>query len=368
MQGDDDMPIGRTRRTTAVLAATAALLLATAGPGRAQPAPDLHVKEGDVTVADLTLADGEHIKDLRLHYTTLGEPHRDAAGHIDNAVVLLHGTRGTGKAYLAPSLAGHLFGPGQPLDAQRYYVVLPDGIGAGGSTKPSEGLRARFPHYGYRDQVDAQHLLLARLGVDHLRLVSGISQGGMQTWLWAERFPDAADLYVPIASMPIQISGRNLMWRQIAIAAIRNDPDYRNGDYDPAHKPTAWGKVDAPLFAMMLGTPERLQEAGPDRTKTLAFDEQLIQRNDARDANDDLYDFESSADYDPAPDLAKIRGRLVAINFADDQVNPAELPYARDTVAKLPSGQFVLLPGGYGHGSIAHAELWGETLAEAMRR
>src|SRR5690349_13644847 len=194
-------------------------------PGTAGAAGGPQPQEGDVEVHDFTFQDGEHLPLLKLHYTALGTPQRDASGKITNAVVLLHGTTGTGKSFLMPILADHLFQTGQPLDAQRYYVVLPDGIGAGGSTKPSDGMQTRFPRYGYIDQVEAQHAMLKGMGIDHLKLVSGISQGGMQTWLWGERFPDAMDALVPVACMPVQISGRNLMWREIVIRAIRGDPD-----------------------------------------------------------------------------------------------------------------------------------------------
>ncbi len=283
-------------------------------------------------------------------------------------MLLLHGTGGTGKSFLAPTLADNLFGPDQPLDLSRFYVVLPDGIGAGGSTSPSDGLHARFPHYGYNDQVVAQHALLDALKVDHLRLVSGISQGGMQSWLWAERYPEAADAYVPIASMPMQISGRNLMWRQIIIHAIEEDPDYHGGEYSDGNKPKVWGDIAGPLFVMMVGTPQRLQESAPDRAKTLAFDAALAAHEDGLDPNDALYDLKSSADYDPAPAIGRIYAPLTAINFADDEVNPASLPVTAETVARIPSGRFVLLPGGYGHSTIFHAEAWGSALAAAMKR
>ncbi|HVJ53766.1 MAG TPA: alpha/beta fold hydrolase [Aliidongia sp.] len=343
----------------------AALLLALVLAPGARAADGPPQSEGDVEVRDFAFQDGERLPVLKLHYTALGTPRRDAAGRIVNAVLLLHGTTGTGKGFLAPSLADALFRPGQPLDAGRFYIVLPDGIGAGGSTKPSDGLRGHFPHYGYVDQVEAQQRMLAGMGIDHLRLVSGISQGGMQTWLWGERFPDAMDALAPVASMPGEISGRNLMWRQIIIRAIRNDPDWHDGNYDPAHPPTQWMETAAPLFALMVGNPERLQLDGSDRAKTLAYIDQLIHAYQSRDADDYLYDFESSRDYDPAPGIGRIKAPMLAINFADDEVNPAGLAVTRETIAKIPSAKLVLLPvegTGYGHASIFQAALWAPAL------
>lgn len=324
-------------------------------------------KDGDVELHDFVLRDGERFPTLKLHYTALGTPRRDAEGHIINAVLLLHATTTSGKSFLLPSLADHLFRPGQPLDVTQFYVVLPDGIGFGGSSKPSDGLRGHFPHYGYIDQVEAQHAMLAALEITHLKLVAGISQGGMQSWLWAERFPEAMDATAAIACMPIEISGRNLMWRQIVAAAVREDPDWHDGNYDPAHPPTAWKAVAAPMFAMMVGTPERLQLLGPDREKTLAYDASLVGAYKDRDAGDALYDYESSKDYNPAPDIGRIKRPFLQINFADDLVNPAQFPFAKDAVARLPAGQFTLLAGGWGHAGIFHAELWSERLGAFLK-
>lgn len=357
------------RAALAVLVLGMVALPAVAAPPAAAPtapvAPAplaMQQSEGDVDVRDFAFRSGERLPLLRLHYTALGTPRRDAAGKITNAVLLLHATTGTGKTFLVPTLADHLFRPGQPLDAQRYYIVLPDGIGFGGSTKPSDGLRGHFPHYGYLDQVAAQHAMVEGMGIDRLKLVAGISQGAMQAWLWAEQLPEAMDAVVPVACMPMQISGRNLMWRQIIVGAVRDDPDWRGGDYDPAHPPTAWMQTAALLFAVMVGTPERLQAAGPDRAKTLAYDSDLIAQYRGRDADDALYDYESSADYDPAPGIGRIKAPMLAINFADDQVNPAQLPVTRETVARIPSGRLVVLPGGWGHAGIFHAELWADQL------
>ena len=335
-------------------------------PGAAGAASGPQPHEGDVEVHDFTFQDGERLPLLKLHYTALGTPQRDASGKISNAVVLLHGTTGTGKSLLMPTLVDYLFQPGQPLDAQRYYVVLPDGIGAGGSTKPSDGMQAHFPRYGYIDQVEAQHATLRGMGIDHLKLVLGISQGGMQTWLWGERFPDAMDALAPVACMPVQISGRNLLWREIAVRAIRDDPDWHGGNYDPARPPTLWTQIAAPLFAVMVSNPERLQEAGSDRAKTLAYYDQLVAQWRGRDPNDTLYDIRSSADYDPTSEIGRIKAPMLAINFADDQVNPVQFGITKETIARLPSGQLTVLPGGYGHLGIFHAELWANQLGSFL--
>jgi len=321
--------------------------------------------EGDLTLNDYACISGDKFATLKLHYTTIGTPRQDAQGHVTNAVLLLHGTGGTGKEYLQPDIADHLFKPGQVLDASRYYVVLPDGIGAGGSSKPSDGLHGKFPRYGYNDQVSTQQITLARLGVDHLKLVSGISMGGMQTWLWAERFPEAMDAAVPIASMPMQVSGRNLIWRQVMVSAIEEDPGWNGGDYETS--PNAWSQIAAPLFFYMLSTPEKLQEAAPDRAKALAWYDATAAKWKGLDAANVLYSVRSSSDYDPGPMLEQIHAPVLAINFEDDVVNPIQLaPMVRQAIALLSSARFQSLPGGFGHSSIYHSDLWAETMASFL--
>ena len=345
----------------------AALLVLTAAGARAQPA--WHMSEGNFNLHDVTLHDGETMDSLRLHYTTLGAARRDASGRIVNAAMLLHGTTGTGKNFLAPGLADNLFGAGQPLDASRYYVVLPDGIGAGGSSKPSDGLRANFPHYGYIDQVEMQYRLLHDgLGIAHLRLVLGSSMGCMQTWLLGERHPDFADALVALGCMPIAVSGRNMLWREMLIRAIRADPQWHGGDYDPAKPPTHWLATAMPLAAMMASNAKRLQQAAPTREDAVALFERQVENGRTRDANDILYAFESSYDYDPAPGVEKITAPLLAINFADDLINPPELGVVEPAMRRLPNGSYVLIPPGntYGHGTLAHAEIWGHYVAEFL--
>jgi len=325
-------------------------------------------REGDLVVRDFRFQSGETLPEVRLHYLTLGEPRRDAAGRIDNAVLLLHQTGGTSRQFLAPTLAPELFGPGQPLDVARTYVILPDGLGRGGSTKPSDGLRARFPRYGYGDVVRGQHLVVTEgLGVERLRLVAGTSMGGMHSWMWAVRYPEAMDAVMPIACQPIAISGRNLLFRKILTESIRNDPGFRGGDY--REPPRHWLHT-APLWAMMLESPARLQAEAPTRAAAVALYERMVAEASRWDANDFLYWVESSWDYDPQPELGKIRARVLALNFADDAINPPELPLAAELIRGIPGARFVLVPAsddGGGHLAMTRAAVWKPYLAELLR-
>ena len=325
-------------------------------------------QEGDYIVKDFKFRSGEILPELRLHYTTLGTPRRDKTGRITNAVLMLHGTTGTGKNFLATNIAGELFGPGQLLDASRYYLILPDGIGRGGSSKPSDGMRSKFPRYGYNDVVEAQYLLVTkRLGVDHLRLVLGTSMGGMQAWMWGEQYTEMMDALMPIASQPTQISGRNLLWRRIITEAIRSDDGWDNGNYkDP---PKQW-IYTAPLFTLMVDSAVHLQSQGPTRQEANAFYDNLINALRKIDANDYLYWFESSWDYNPEPDLGKIRAHLLAVNFADDLINPIELDIMEKLVAKIPKGRFVMVQAysqTIGHQTLSKASIWKPYLAELLR-
>ena len=320
---------------------------------------------GDVSLRDFAFADGENLPVLGLHYLTLGMPVRDGAGAITNAVLLLHGTTGSAADFLRPSLAEALFGPGQPLDLARFYVIIPDGIGAGRSSKPSDGLHARFPHYGYKDQVRAQHDLLQRLGVTHLKLVLGTSMGGMQTWLWGETYPTDADALVAIASTPTAIAGRNMIWREMIIQAIREDPDWQDGEYPKDKPPRDWIRAAIPLFSLMTGNAEQLQKLAPTRAAATQLVDRLEASAAALDPNDYLYTFESSADYDPAPALGKITAPFLAINFADDLLNP---PAMLD-LPELPNLRAAMLPGGgasYGHQTLAHADIWARPLQDFL--
>ena len=325
----------------------------------------MNAREADFLLRDFAFNGGGVLPELRLHYRALGAPERDASGMVRNAVLVLHGTTGSGAQFLRPSFAGELFGPGQILDAERHFIVLPDGIGHGKSSKPSDGLRMRFPRYGYLDMIRAHHLLLTEgLGVDHLRLVMGTSMGGMQTWLWGIHYADFMDFLVPLASLPAEIAGRNRMIRKMIMDSIRSDPAWRGGEYE--QQPL--GLINAAhLLIMMTSCPLQWQKEAPTRAQADAFVAERI-RNYASvlDANDMLYQFAASEDYDPAPDLARIKAPLLAINSADDQVNPPESGIMDAAMTRLERGHYVLLPideRTRGHGTHTLAALWKQHLA-----
>ena len=332
-------------------------------------AQDLNRKEGNFVVRDFRFQSGEVLPELRLHYVTLGTPRRDAAGHITNAVLILHGTGGSGADFLGTNFAGQLFAEGQPLDSGHYYLIIADSIGHGGSTKPSNGLRARFPRYGYNDMVEAQHRLVTEgLGVDHLRLVLGTSMGGMHTWLWGEKYPDMMAALMPIGSQPVQIAGRNFLWRRVIIEAIRNDPEWNGGNYEK--QPSRWVSV-LPLFVIMVTTPVQLQVAGPTRDKANElFDKIVDTGRKSRETNDFLYAVESSWDYDPEPNLGKIKAKLLAVNFADDMINPIEIDVMDRAVAKIPNGRTITMAASnqsFGHLNLFHPEIWKHHLVELLK-
>ena len=300
-----------------------------------------------------------------MHYRTLGKPSRDAMGRVSNAVLILHGTTGSGEQFLRESFAGELFGQGQILDAEQFFIVLPDGIGHGRSSRPSDGLRMRFPRYGYLDMIRAQYLLLTMgLQVDHLYLVMGTSMGGMHTWLWGQEYADFMDFLLPLASLPAEIAGRNRMMRKMIMDAIRDDPAWMNGGY--VNQPP--GLVAAMhLQIMMTSCPLQWQKEAPTRLEADAF---LAERINAQaavlDANDMVYQYAASEDYDPAPGLSKTKAPLLAINSADDQVNPPELGIMEAAMAKLKLGKYVLLPideHTRGHGTHTLAGIWKHHLA-----
>ena len=318
------------------------------------------VTEGDWYAPEFHFADGQVLHNVRFHYYTLGTPRRDAAGHITNAVLLLHGTTNVGSEFLQPSLADELFGPGQPLDLARSYVIMPDGLGRGGSAKPSDGLKGRFPHYGYKDLVEGQYRLVTEgLGVTHLRLLLGMSMGGMNAWQWAENWPDMMDGVMPIACMPNQISGRNLLIRRVVIESIRQDPDWHDGDYtkEPSHF-----VYTLPIFAAMTQGVGVLQRKAPTYKDGLAFYQSLVDKTrQTVDANDYLFGMEASFDYDPEPGLPSIKAKVMAVNFADDALNPNSLGTFEKLVAKVPGAQAVVVPAGPesdGHFSLLKASLW----------
>jgi homoserine O-acetyltransferase len=327
-----------------------------------------HLHEDNFIIRDFRFASGETLPELRQHYFTLGTPAADAAGRIANAVLLIHNTTGTAKTWLEAALGGELFGPGQPLDAAKHFLIVPDIVGFGGSSKPSDGLRARFPHYRLHDVAVAQHRLVTEhLNIPRLKLVMGLSLGGMLTWMLGGMFPDFMDALVPVASQPGPMSGRNWIQRRINVEAIRNDPEWNNGDYET--QPTHWVRV-APLSALLTQSVVRIQELGPTREKADALYRQFVERAMKGDANNRLYQIESTMDYDPSPDLGKIKAPLLAINFADDAINPPELGVLEAGVARIPGARCVVVPAGpqsQGHHSSMRAALWKEHLAEFLK-
>src|SRR5216110_142303 len=325
--------------------------------------------EGDYVIRDFKFTSGETLPELKIHYRTIGKPVKDAKGVVQNAVLITHGTTGSGGQFIRPEFAGELFGAGQPLDATKFFLVLPDGIGHGKSSKPSDGMHAKFPRYGYLDMIGADYRLLTdALGVNHARLVMGTSMGGMHAWLWGELHPDFMDALMPLASLPTQISGRNRAWRRIVIDAIRNDPAWNGGEYksQPPSLHTA-----AQMLWFMSSNPVLRQKDAPTLAKTDEvldkFVEQIVK---ADDANDVLYAIEASHDYDPGPNLEKIRAPLLAINSADDLINPPELGILEREIKRVPHGRAMVIPLSdktRGHGSHTIAALWRDQLSILLK-
>jgi homoserine O-acetyltransferase/O-succinyltransferase len=334
-------------------------------PPALQPIAGVMPVPGDFTIKDFTFTSGEKLPELRIHYMTLGTPRRDAAGRVTNAVLIMHGTTGSSQQFSRKQFADVLFGPGQPLDLTRYYVILPDDIGHGQSSKPSDGLRAKFPHYGYHDMVNAEHALVVDgLKIERLRLVMGTSMGCMHAWMWLEKWPGMMDAAMPLACLPTQIAGRNRQWRKMVIDAIQHDPEWQNGDYskqplralmDAGHLITLAGS--APLFD---------QKRWPSRDAVdTAVEEAEAQFAATHDANDVLYAVASSRDYDPWRDLEKITAPVLFVNSADDFVNPPELGIAERAIKRVKRGKFILIPASdetRGHGTHSWGVFWHKDL------
>ncbi|MCG2586728.1 alpha/beta fold hydrolase [Massilia sp. TS11] len=342
------------------------LLAAAAAVSSAAPYPT--PAEADAVLRDFRFASGAQLAALRIHYRTLGTPQRDAGGVVRNAVLITHGTGGSSAQFLRPEFAGELFAPGGALDASRYYIILTDGIGHGASSKPSDGLRMAFPAYGYTDMVEAQYRLLTeQLGVNHLRLVMGTSMGGMQTWVWGERHPDFMDALMPLASLPTQIAGRNRAWRRTAIDAIRRDPSWQQGAY--TQQPHGLRTAVSMLYLMGSNPVLRQQQAPTLASADQAFDAYVDEALKTTDANDLVYQLEASRDYDPGPQLARIRAPLLAVNTADDLINPPELGILEREIQRLPHGRAIVLPlspATRGHGSHTIAALWQQPLRQLL--
>jgi homoserine O-acetyltransferase/O-succinyltransferase len=326
--------------------------------------------EGDFVIKNFHFNSGQTLPELRMHYLTFGKPDRDSKGVVRNAVLILHGTTGSSAQFLLPEFADELYGPGQPLDVTRYYLIIPDNVGHGKSSKPSDGLRAKFPNYGYRDMVEAQYQLLTEgLHVNHLRLVMGTSMGGMHTWLWGEIHPDFMDALMPLGCLPMQISGRNRIWRRVIIDAIRDAPDWQNGNYQT--QPSGL-RIAAEMLLFMSENPMmRLKEMPTLKKSDEVLDLYVTHIMTRFDANDVMYAFAASEDYDPEPGLEKIEVPLLAINSADDLINPPELRILERDIKRVKNGKAIVIPYSdrtVGHGSHTKAVLWKKYLVRLLRK
>jgi homoserine O-acetyltransferase/O-succinyltransferase len=328
------------------------------------------IKDGTYIIKDFRFGTGESLPELKLHYLTLGQPHRDAAGHTDNAVLLLHGTGGNAHSLLNPVFSDILFGPGQPLDITKFYIILPDDIGHGESSKPSDRLRMHFPQYDYNDMVASQHaMLLDGLHVDHLRLILGTSMGCMQSFVWGETFPQFSDALAPFACLPVELAGRNRMWRYMAMQIIRDDPAWKNGEYTTEPVEGLRGANDLILIAG--SAPLQMQKNFPTRALAEAYVDKTLNALIAHtDANDFLYYVNASRNYNPEPKLNTITTAVLWINSADDFINPPELGIAERLVKKMPHAKFILIPisdATRGHGTHTQAAVWKDYLMEFLR-
>jgi homoserine O-acetyltransferase len=327
--------------------------------------------EGDFVVHDFKFHSGESLPELRLHYMTLGKAARDAQGRVTNAVLILHGTGGSGQQFLQPQFAGVLFGPGELLDTSRYFVILPDGIGHGKTSKPSDGLHAHFPQYDYDDMVLAHYRLLTEgLGVNHLRLIFGTSMGCMHSFVWGETYPDFMDALMPMACLPVQIAGRNRLWRKMVMDAIRNDPEWKGGDYTTEPQQSLRTALDLLLIAGSAPLP--MQKNIPTRDAADKYlDNYFESRLRELDANDLFYQVNASRNYHPSAQLEKIKAHVMWVNSADDFINPPELKIAEHEVARLKDGRFVLIPASeqtHGHGTHTWAAIWKQYLQELLEK
>jgi homoserine O-acetyltransferase len=316
---------------------------------------------------DFRFKSGEVLPELRIHYTTVGTPAKDSRGGVRNAVLILHGTTGSGRGFLSPTFAGQLFGAGELLDAMKFFIVLPDGIGHGKSSRPSDGLHMRFPKYTYDDMVEAQYRLLTEhLGVTHARLVMGTSMGAMHTWVWGYSHPEFMDALMPLASLPVEIAGRNRMMR--IMDAIQTDSEWRGGEYQAQPR----GLTSAiNLLLMMTSSPLQWQKLAPTRAAADSFLQARIGQYTATlDANDLIYQFAASREYNPSPHLADIKAPLYAVNSADDQVNPPELGILEREIKRVAHGRYILLPitdETRGHGTHSIPAIWGPYLAQLLK-
>ncbi len=341
------------------------------GTTAAAPAGKWATKDGVYSISNFKFGTGEVLPSLKLHYLTLGTLHRDAAGHADNAVLLLHGTGGSATSLLNPVFSDVLFGAGAPLDITKYFLIFPDDIGHGSSSRPSDGLHARFPAYDYDDMVRSQHIMLEDgLKIDHLRLILGTSMGCMQSFVWGETYPDAMDALAPFACLPVPIAGRNRMMRYMAIQAVKQDPAWQSGEYKS--EPAEGLRTADELLLVMGSAPKVMQKAAPTRTAAEQYVDKYLARADAStDANDLIFYMNASRNYDPSPKLATIKAPVLWINSADDFINPPELGIAEEKVKEIPRAKFILLPitdQTRGHGTHTQAIVWKDYLAQFLQQ
>ncbi len=328
-------------------------------------------QEADYVIPGYRFRDGERLDSLKIHFTTIGRPHRDASGQIDNAVMVLHGTGGSGHQFLVPQFADELYGPGQPLDIRKYWVILPDNIGHGASSKPSDRLRMAFPHYTYDDMVDAQYRLLHdHLGIGRMRLIMGTSMGCMHAFIWGETRPDYARALMPLACEPIELAGLNRMWRQLLINGIKADPIWASGNY--SSEPTQGLRTAASILFIAGAAPLNLQHTFSRRAGAAAYAEDRVAKSIAGlDANDLIYQVDASRSYDPWPQLGRITAPMMWLNSADDFINPRNLDAPRRAVARMPNARFRLIPetvNTHGHGTHTWAVNWAVDLRGLLQR
>jgi homoserine O-acetyltransferase len=345
------------------------LLCAAFGVAGKPAAAQQRLQEADYVIHDFHFASGETLPELRIHYTSIGKPKKDAHGRVTNAVLIMHGTGGSGRSLINDRFSGVLFQKGQLLDAEKYFIILPDGIGHGKSSKPSDGLHAHFPQYSYQDMVAAQYALVTKgLEVNHLRLVMGTSMGCMHTFMWAEAYPDFMDALMPLACLPVQIAGRNRAWRDLAMDAIRTDPQWMKGDYTT--EPMGALRTVAGLLLIAGSAPIQMQLSLPTQDAADEFVQKYMQRQlEDLDANDILYQINASRDYDPSAELEKIKAPLMQVNSGDDFINPPELGIAEREIKRVKGGRFVLLPASdqtHGHGTHTWAAVWQQYLAQLL--
>ena len=348
-----------------------ALIAALAAEAAAPAAKTWPIHEGDVLLKDFRFADGESLPVLKIHYSSLGQPHRDAAGEIDNAVMVLHGTGGDGHQFLRPQFADELFGPGQPLDIRKYWIILPDNIGHGRSSKPSDGLRMKFPKYDYSDMIEAQHrMLIEGLKVHHMRLIMGTSMGCMHSFMWGEMYPRFSSALMPLACEPIEIAGLNRMWRQMLIDGIEKDPAWQSGNYSA--QPVGGLRTAESILFIAGAAPLNLEANYPTREAAKAYVEQRVENGlNGLDANDMIYQFDSSRNYNPWPKLETISAPLTWVNSADDFINPRNLDVPAKAIRRMRQARFRLIPESsetHGHGTHTWAAFWKKDLIELLAR